>query len=239
MALACNPANKSLPIINSSLPVFNKNGTVHQDISKVCAEPGGTPLSQPFCAGGISYCFKKAQAATPAAKGTPWIVTWASQGIYTQKGAQFIQLAYPADITPSGLTTAGSAKLAALGAWGGACFAWGQGAGGKGHIGMVVKVSSDTLYTVEFNTSAGSGGSQSNGGGLFLRKRKIQLMAVGGRKLDSDQGTVMIDGKKYFNYFGFVNTTSIIGGSWAAQGLSRDIITTVKGVNINDLKIFS
>ena len=104
---------------------------------------------------------------------------------------------------------------------------------------MVVKVSSDTLYTVEFNTSAGSGGSQSNGGGLFLRKRKIQLMAVGGRKLDSDQGTVMIDGKKYFNYFGFVNTTSIIGGSWAAQGLSRDIITAVKGVNINDLKIFS
>ena len=235
MALAINPANKSLPIINSSLPVFNKRGTAHQDIKSVT----GIPLSEPFCAAGISYCFKKAQAANTAAKGIAWGVTWSSQGIYEQKQSQFIQLAYPADITPSGLTAIGSAKLAPLGGWGGACFAWGQGAGGQGHIGMLVKISGDTLYTIEFNTSAGSGGSQSNGGGLFLRKRKIQLMAVGGRKLASTKGLVDVDGKKYFNYFGFVNTSNLIGGSWAAQGLARDItLPSVKGVDLNDLKIY-
>ena len=235
MALALNPANKSLPIINSSLPYFNKRGTAHQDIIKVC--PGS--ISDPFCAGGISYCFKKAQAANTAAKGTAWEVTWSSQGIYEQKQSQFIQLAYPADITPSGLTAIGSAKLAQLGGWGGACFAWGQGAGGQGHIGMLVKISGDTIYTIEFNTSIGKGGSQSNGGGLFLRKRKIQLMAVGGRKLASTKGLVDVDGKKYFNYFGFVNTSNLIGGSWAAQGLARDItLPSVKGVNLNDLKIY-
>ena len=235
MALALNPANKSLPIINSSLPYFNKRGTAHQDIIKVC--PGS--ISDPFCAGGISYCFKKAQAANTGAKGTAWGVTWSSQGIYEQKQSQFIQLAYPTDITPSGLTAAGSLKLAILGGWGGACFAWGQGAGGQGHIGMLVKISGDTIYTIEFNTSIGKGGSQSNGGGLFLRKRKIQLMAVGGRKLASTKGLVDVDGKKYFNYFGFVNTSNLIGGSWAAQGLARDItLPSVKGVDLNDLKIY-
>ena len=104
---------------------------------------------------------------------------------------------------------------------------------------MLVKISGDTLYTIEFNTSAGSGGSQSNGGGLFLRKRKIQLMAVGDRKLASKFGLVDVDGIKYFNYFGFVNTSNLIGGSWAAQGLARDItLPSVKGVNLNDLKIY-
>ena len=235
MALALNPANKSLPIINSSLPYFNKRGTAHQDIIKVC--PGS--ISDPFCAGGISYCFKKAQAANTGAKGTAWGVTWSSQGIYEQKQSQFIQLAYPTDITPSGLTAAGSLKLAILGGWGGACFAWGQGAGGQGHIGMLVKISGDTIYTIEFNTSIGKGGSQSNGGGLFLRKRKIQLMAVGDRKLASKFGLVDVDGIKYFNYFGFVNTSNLIGGSWAAQGLARDItLPSVKGVDLNDLKIY-
>ena len=235
MALALNPANKSLPIINSSLPYFNKRGTAHQDIIKVC--PGS--ISDPFCVGGISYCFKKAQAANTGAKGTAWGVTWSSQGIYEQKQSQFIQLAYPTDITPSGLTAAGSLKLAILGGWGGACFAWGQGAGGQGHIGMLVKISGDTIYTIEFNTSIGKGGSQSNGGGLFLRKRKIQLMAVGDRKLASKFGLVDVDGIKYFNYFGFVNTSNLIGGSWAAQGLARDItLPSVKGVDLNDLKIY-
>lgn len=235
IALGCNPANKSVPILNPSLPVFSKQGTVHQDIKAVT----GIPLSQPFCAAGISYCFKKSQASNPGAKQTPWIVTWSSQGIYQQKNQPFVQLAYPDDITPSGLTTAGAAKIAQIGGWGGACFAWGQGAGGQGHIGMVVKISGDSIYTIEFNTSAGSGGSQSNGGGLYLRKRKIQLMAVGGRELLSTQNIVDVNGKNYFKYFGFVNTSNLIGGSWASKGLANDIVLpSVKGINMNDLKIY-
>ena len=65
-------------------------------------------------------------------------------------------------------------------------------------------------------------------------------MAVGNRKLENpNKGVVMIDGKKYFNFFGFVNTSTIIGGSWAAQGLAKDItLPSVKSVNLNDLKIY-
>ena len=64
-------------------------------------------------------------------------------------------------------------------------------------------------------------------------------MAVGDRKLASKFGLVDVDGIKYFNYFGFVNTSNLIGGSWAAQGLARDItLSSVKGVNLNDLKIY-
>jgi hypothetical protein len=39
------------------------------------------------------------------------------------------------------------------------------------HIGVVDHVSGDVLYTVEGNTSSGSSGSQSNGGGVYARKR--------------------------------------------------------------------
>ncbi|HTU13697.1 MAG TPA: CHAP domain-containing protein [Solirubrobacterales bacterium] len=42
---------------------------------------------------------------------------------------------------------------------------------GFNHIGVVERVSGDTLYAIEGNTSSGSSGSQSNGGGVFARTR--------------------------------------------------------------------
>lgn len=42
---------------------------------------------------------------------------------------------------------------------------------GFNHIGIVDRVSGDTLYAIEGNTSSGSSGSQSNGGGVFARTR--------------------------------------------------------------------
>ena len=39
------------------------------------------------------------------------------------------------------------------------------------HIGLVEKVDGDLLYAIEGNTSPGSSGSQSNGGGVFRRVR--------------------------------------------------------------------
>lgn len=39
------------------------------------------------------------------------------------------------------------------------------------HIGVVEKVSGDTLIAIEGNTSSGGSGSQSNGGGVFRRTR--------------------------------------------------------------------
>lgn len=221
VALGCNPANKSLPVLNTQYPVFSKQGVVHQDIKAVT----GIALNLPFCAAGVSYCFKKSQASSPKATGSPWKVTWSSQGIYEQGNAPILQLEYPTDITPSGLTASGTAKLGILSRWSGAAFAWGQGKGGQGHIGMVVKLSGTKIYTVEFNTSAGPGGSQSTGGGLFLRQRDIKLIAVGGRELGSpNMNIVTIDGKKYFKYFGFVDTSGLIGGSWAPQGLGGNVV---------------
>lgn len=39
------------------------------------------------------------------------------------------------------------------------------------HIGLIEKTVADTAYTVEGNTSPGTSGSQSNGGGVFARTR--------------------------------------------------------------------
>ena len=50
-------------------------------------------------------------------------------------------------------------------------------------------------------------------------------------------GNGSVDIYKYGEWV--INTTNIIGGSWAAQGLARDItLSSVKGVNLNDLKIY-
>jgi len=228
VALGCNPANKSVPIINQGFPVFSKSGAILQDIYKVNGVTGGH-----FCAYGVSYCFKKAEAsATAGTSLLPWRMVGSSQGIYDQvinkkynNPQQVIQLEYPTDITPSGITQAGAAKLSQCGGWGGAVFAWGQGKGGQGHIGIVVKIAGDMIYTIEYNTSAGAGGSQSTGGGLFLRKRKIVLTSSAGRELASpNMGIVDVNGKKYFKYYGFVNTSGIIGGSWAPQGIAGNIV---------------
>ena len=39
------------------------------------------------------------------------------------------------------------------------------------HVGIVEKVVGDVLVTIEFNTTLGHGGDQSDGGGVFRRRR--------------------------------------------------------------------
>jgi hypothetical protein len=51
-------------------------------------------------------------------------------------------------------------------------FSWKQD-GNPNHIGLVSELKGDTLTTVEFNTSSGTAGSQSNGGAVAKRKRKL------------------------------------------------------------------
>jgi len=41
------------------------------------------------------------------------------------------------------------------------------------HVGMVVKVEGNYVHTIEGNTSSGNSGSQSNGGGVYARKRPL------------------------------------------------------------------
>lgn len=48
--------------------------------------------------------------------------------------------------------------------------------GGADHTGIVVAVRSGSLLVIEANTSSDDGGSQDNGGGVFLRERPFSLM---------------------------------------------------------------
>lgn len=47
-----------------------------------------------------------------------------------------------------------------------------------GHTGIVESVAASTITAIEGNTSAGEAGSQSNGGGVFRRKRSIALVTA-------------------------------------------------------------
>lgn len=49
------------------------------------------------------------------------------------------------------------------------------------HVGIVVGADRSTVTCCEGNTSAGAGGSQANGGGVFLRTRSRSLVAGFGR----------------------------------------------------------
>ena len=53
------------------------------------------------------------------------------------------------------------------------------------HVGIVEQATDDTVTCIEGNTSAGSGGSQSNGGGVFRRTRSRSVVVGFGRPLYS------------------------------------------------------
>lgn len=53
------------------------------------------------------------------------------------------------------------------------------------HVGIVVETRSRSILCVEGNTSKGASGSQSNGGGVFLRERSLSLVLGVGRPLYS------------------------------------------------------
>lgn len=46
------------------------------------------------------------------------------------------------------------------------------------HVGIFIRRSGDTVYTIEGNTSSGNNGSQSNGGGVFKRQRDRSLISA-------------------------------------------------------------
>lgn len=51
---------------------------------------------------------------------------------------------------------------------------WKRGTTPFGHIGFIEKQNANVFHTIEGNTSAGTKGSQSNGDGVYRRKRKIE-----------------------------------------------------------------
>ena len=68
-----------------------------------------------------------------------------------------------------------------------------------GHTGIVESVAASTITAIEGNTSAGEAGSQSNGGGVFRRKRSKTLVTAYIRAFDDLDKEDDMDGKEIFD----------------------------------------
>lgn len=67
-----------------------------------------------------------------------------------------------------------------------------------GHTGIVESATADTVTAIEGNTSAGEAGSQSNGGGVFRRKRSRTLVTAYIRAFDNYEEDIMT-GKEIYD----------------------------------------
>lgn len=116
----------------------------------------GSKQAQPWCATFVSWVFYMAGLPLPAST---------SKGFaYTPSGAAWFQKQGRWSKTPS---------VGAL-----VFFSF----GGKriDHVAIVVKVNSDgSIVTIEGNTSAGAAGSQRDGGGVYRRIRKSNIVGYG------------------------------------------------------------
>lgn len=66
-------------------------------------------------------------------------------------------------------------------------FDWSGEHGTAGHVGVIERVEASTLVTIEFNTTSGLAGSQSDGGGVYRRRRSAQFVVGYGRPLYARQ----------------------------------------------------
>ena len=67
------------------------------------------------------------------------------------------------------------------------------------HTGIVESVAASTITAIEGNTSAGEAGSQSNGGGVFRRKRSKTLVTAYIRAFDDLDKEDDMEGKEIFD----------------------------------------
>ncbi len=68
-----------------------------------------------------------------------------------------------------------------------------------GHTGIVESVAGSTITAIEGNTSAGEAGSQSNGGGVFRRKRSKTLVTAYIRPFDDLDREDIMTGKEIYD----------------------------------------
>ena len=109
----------------------------------------------------------------------PWCASFASKMFFDAGGSESCFGKYAS-------TRAWAAKFQSLGRWrdrnpqvGDVVF-FNFGAPYIHHVGIVEKVLADgTIQTLEGNTSAGSSGSQANGGGVYRRLRKTGIAGYG------------------------------------------------------------
>jgi len=112
---------------------------------------------QSWCACFVSWCFDQIQSSALVAAKTPAGFIYCPDGVnYFKKHNQLVA---PKNSQPGDIIF----------------FDW-TGAGVADHVGIVIEnqVAKGYLLTIEGNTSAeGASGSQSNGGGVYQRKRFI------------------------------------------------------------------
>lgn len=166
---------------------------------------------QSYCAMGLSWCFYYAGLPLPAST---------SKGFaYTPSGAAWFQ--------KRGLWS----KTPAIGY---VPFFQFPGSNRIDHVGFCTAVNRDrSIQTIEFNTSPGSGGSQSNGGGCYRRTRKDYIVGYGVPEYAQENTVTVIPGKHSSEEFMAYDATSMSGGVRVAlgdvNGDGKDELITVPG----------
>jgi hypothetical protein len=199
-AIKMNPTNYTT-IVNNNLPQFQYNGVMHNIIVAKMKCPVNL-----FCAAGISTSFIATNGNDKAGN---FPTGNSSQLARSIPGA--IILNRNQDYDSQELTNSGITKFNQILNFTGGVFCITK-KDGTGHIGMVLGVELigkvGWLYTLEYNTSAGSG-DQRQGGQLAFKKRKI-----GGSWSKKDPESDIA--------FTIAPTSQYGGGKWAPNGLGKD-----------------
>ena len=199
-AIRMNPTNYSTPV-NDNLPQFKYGGIMHNIILAIMTCPPDV-----FCAAGVSVAFIAANGNNTAG-GFP--KSTSSQIPRSVSGA--VILNRNTDYTSQELTDSGVIKFNQTLNFTGGIFCITK-RDGTGHIGMILgseligKIG--WLYTLEYNTRAGSG-DQRTGGQLAFKKRRI-----GGSWSKTNPESDIA--------FTIAPTSQYGGGKWAPNGLSKD-----------------
>ena len=111
-------------------------------------------IGGPYCATGVAYCLKHSGAVAP--KGTSLARNYYTRGYETYSAK---------DVLTKKVQPQRNHIVV-----------WGKGSTFYGHTGFVIlyNITTGIITTIEFNTSGNSTGSQSNGDGVYIKKRKIQ-----------------------------------------------------------------
>lgn len=151
MVLGIDPVDVALKYKNLRETRPNRSKEI-DEFNKPFGNIGG-----PYCATGVAHCLKESGCELP--KGSALARNYYRRGYKT----------YSADDVLNGKVLP---KRNDIGVWG-------KGNTLYGHCGFVVEYDPETgIFTMfEFNTSGTSTGSQSNGDGAHLKKRKIEKYA--------------------------------------------------------------
>ena len=136
-----------------------RRGTVektgHNDGAKVeyIIHRGGGAKGSPYCAYFVTLCIDSAKVKEPKVR------TGLARNFKLKSSIKASDVLSGKSIVPKGTI-----------------LVWEKGNTINGHTGFVLDWIKDKGFTIEANTSSGNSGSQSDGGGIYIRERKIEPM---------------------------------------------------------------